>query len=126
MRVRSALDDLLDPDFLKALAEPMRVRMLCCLIKCGRACSVTEIAECCEIDFSVVSRHLALLAQRGLLESEKRGRTVWYSVNADQLAERFRSLAAAVSELSSCQPGQGCCEPGSCSASKRRSRGAES
>ena len=85
--------------------------MLACLAKCGRACSVGEVAECCSVDFSVVSRHLAILARAGVLEANKAGRTVTYSVRFAHLAGVFRSLAVAIEQ---CRPtrleiSRGCC-----------------
>ena len=93
------LDALLDPELLKAIAEPTRARLLSCLLKCRRACSVTEIAECCEIDFSMVARHLATMARAGLITAEKSGRTVWYTADGSALAARCRDLAEAIDEL---------------------------
>lgn len=99
VRRRARFDRLLDPDLLKALAEPTRARLLSCLLKCGRPCSVTEVAECCSIDFSMVARHLATMERAGLVSSEKRGRTVWYRADGAGLASRFRDLADAIDEL---------------------------
>lgn len=99
VRRKARLDRLLEPEMLKALAEPMRARLLSCLLKCGRPCSVTEVAECCLIDFSMVARHLATLARAGLLSSEKKGRTVWYAAEGLALAAHFRALAEAIDEL---------------------------
>jgi len=96
---------------LKALAEPTRARLLSCLLKCGRPCSVTEVAECCSVDFSVVSRHLALMAKAGLVAAKKEGRTVWYSADAPALAERFRDIAKAFNELAA---DDDCCDSGAC------------
>ncbi|MFI4898237.1 MAG: ArsR/SmtB family transcription factor [Phycisphaerales bacterium JB059] len=110
-RRRARLDRLLEPDLLKALAEPTRARLLSCLLKCGRPCSVTEVAECCSIDFSMVARHLATMARAGLLTSEKRGRTVWYAADAAGLAARFRDLADAIEEITpvgGCENDCGC------------------
>jgi ArsR family transcriptional regulator len=115
IRRRARLDRLLDPDLLKALAEPTRARLLSCLLKCGRPCSVTEVAECCSIDFSMVARHLATMARAGLLSSEKRGRTVWYAADASGLAARFRDLADAIDEITpvgGCEDACGCNERG--------------
>ena len=97
-RRRAPVDKLLDPELFKALAEPTRAKLLACLIKCGRPCSVTEIAECCSIDFSVVARHLTALARSGVLESQKEGRTVWYTARSADLAGRFRAIADAIEE----------------------------
>lgn len=112
---RGRIDNLLDPELLKALAEPTRARLLACMLKCGRPCSVTEVAECCEIDFSMVARHLAVLARAGALDYEKQGRTVWYVARAAALAERFRGLAEAIEALTPRDPDPcggnmpGCC-----------------
>lgn len=107
LRRKARLDRLLDPEMLKALAEPTRARLLSCLLKCGRPCSVTEVAECCAVDFSMVARHLAIMAKAGLLTSEKQGRTVWYSADPNALATQFRDLADAIQELDT---STGCCD----------------
>jgi len=109
------LDRLLDPDMLKALAEPTRSRLLSCLIKCARPCSVTEVAACCSTDFSMVARHLSTMAKAGLLVSQKRGRTVWYSADSRALAARFREIADAIDELEpQAQNEAACCDSGCC------------
>lgn len=97
-KTRSRLDELLDPELFQALADPNRARVLACLIKCARPCSVTEVAACCHVDYSMVARQLSALATAGLLEGHKEGRTMWYSARAGHLAKTFRALAAAVEE----------------------------
>lgn len=111
VRRRARFDRLLDPEILKALAEPTRARLLSCLLKCGRPCSVTEVAECCSVDFSMVARHLATLARAGLLTSEKKGRVVWYRADGAALAAHFRGLADTIDELG---PDDGSCETDGC------------
>ncbi|MEO1130268.1 MAG: metalloregulator ArsR/SmtB family transcription factor [Planctomycetota bacterium] len=111
IRRRARFDRLLDPDLLKALAEPTRARLLSCLLKCGRACSVSEVATCCSVDFSMVARHLGTMARAGLLTSEKKGRTVWYTANGPALATQFRDLADAIDELA---PDDACCNDDTC------------
>ena len=90
------IDDLLDAELFKALGDPTRLRLLSCLAKCGRPCSVTELTECCAVDLSVVSRHLSSLEKAGVLSSAKEGRTVFYSVRYKHLTEAFRALAKAI------------------------------
>jgi ArsR family transcriptional regulator len=90
------IDDLLDAEFFKGLCDPTRLNLLGCLSKCGRACSVSEVVDCCCVDFSVVSRHLALLERSGIVDSEKVGRTVFYSVRYGELAGKLRALADAL------------------------------
>ncbi|MDQ7013100.1 MAG: metalloregulator ArsR/SmtB family transcription factor [Planctomycetota bacterium] len=104
-RKKAAIDRMLDPELFKALADPTRLKLLACVLKCGRGCSVTEVAACCSVDFSVVARHLSVLARAGLLSATKDGRTVWYAPRGDALAERFRRLADAIDEWTPAQ----CC-----------------
>ena len=98
----SEFDEALDVDLFKALGDPTRLKLLSCLARCGRSCTTSEVAECCSVDFSVVTRHLSLLAAAGVLESRKEGRTVYYTVRYKELSRSLRSLAAAF---------DGCCRP---------------
>jgi ArsR family transcriptional regulator len=95
------IDDLLDAELFKALGEPTRLKLLSCLAKCGRPCSVTELTECCAVDLSVVSRHLSVLERAGVLTATKEGRTVFYTVRYKHLTDAFRALARSVED---CRP----------------------
>lgn len=92
-RACGRVDSLFDAEFFKAMSDPTRLRLLSCLAKCRRPCSVTELAECCSVDFSVVSRHLGILERAGLLTSSKEGRTVFYDVRYQHLSDTFQALA---------------------------------
>lgn len=102
------IDQWLVPRIFKALGDPTRTTLLACLAKCGRPCSVSEVAQCCSVDFSVVSRHLALLAECDILEADKQGRTVLYRVRYRELSRILRSLADAIDECCPDNSG-GCC-----------------
>lgn len=93
-----AIDAHLNPAFFKALSDPTRVLLLSCLAKCARSCSVSEVAECCAVDLSVVSRHLAQLQKAGLVAAKKSGRMVSYSVRYAEFAAALRQLADAIEE----------------------------
>lgn len=108
---RGPIDDLLDPVLFKAFSDPTRVTLLSCIAKCSRGCSVGEVAECCSVDISVVSRHLALLARSGVLEASKDGRVVTYRVRYADLCRALRALADA---LEDCDPAQGGSPHGKC------------
>jgi ArsR family transcriptional regulator len=97
-RLRVDLDDRLDLELFKALADGNRLRVLSCLVKCGRPCSTSEVAESCEVEFSVVNKHLKILARAGVLEAEKRGRTVWYAARCGDLSGRLSALVDAIGE----------------------------
>ncbi len=86
----------MEPAFFQALADPNRLALLCQLAGCGRACTVSELSACCPIDLSVVSRHLAILRDAGLVEATRSGRQVHYSVNFDLVTGTLRGLADAV------------------------------
>jgi DNA-binding transcriptional ArsR family regulator len=98
--------------FFRALADPTRARILACLYACDRPCSVTELAECCDVDLSVVSRHLTALARAGLVTHERQSRTAWYTPDADAFAARLRELAAAAE---SCKADPDACCDSACS-----------
>ena len=98
---RADLGACLDPRLFRALCDPSRIAILARLAAiCGPA-TVGEVASCCPVDLSVVSRHLAVLRDAGILDSEKRGREVLYRVRFPELAHTLRGLADA---LDACCP----------------------
>lgn len=87
------LSESLNPLLFKALCEPMRIGLLARLSQMSQPATVSQIASCCPIDLSVVSRHLAILRDCGVLKAEKRGKEVWYSVRYNELAAKLREMA---------------------------------
>lgn len=126
-RVRRPIDSALSADLFRALGDPTRLTLLACLAKCARPCSVSEVADCCSVDLSVVSRHLAMLARAGVLSSEKRSKTVHYTVRYADLAASLRAMADAIDACIAHAPAHcsDCCAPGSCrpAAGKRAKKG---
>jgi ArsR family transcriptional regulator len=61
---------------LKALAHPTRLWMAEQLAG-GEKC-VCEFVAVMQVDFSTISKHLAVLKQAGIVEDEKRGKQVFY------------------------------------------------
>lgn len=89
--------------YFSVLAEPARLRLLNLLREQPR--SVGELAAATGSSAANVSRHLALLAQHGLLQREARGTSVYYSIAdpsiyelcnlvCDSLGRRFERTAA--------------------------------
>ena len=66
---------------LKALADPVRLRLLSVVASRtgGEAC-VCDISDGIEVSQPTVSHHLKVLRNAGLLESERRGSWVYYRV----------------------------------------------
>ena len=87
---------LLEPRFFKALSDPNRIALLSRLAKCRQPCGVSELVGCCGVDISVVSRHLALLRDAGILRAEKRGKEVYYSVRCEEVVSTLRRIADAI------------------------------
>ena len=84
----------------KALGESHRLAILDHLCQCAvrgtHQLSVSEIGSCCDLDLSVVSRHLCQLKVAGVLQAKKEGKEVRYSGNASVLAKALRNLADTV------------------------------
>jgi ArsR family transcriptional regulator len=79
-----------------ALSDPVRLRVLSML-------AAAEEGEVCVCDFvgplgksqPTVSHHLKILSEAGLVQGERRGKWVWYSLNRDRLAELRGAIDAA-------------------------------
>jgi ArsR family transcriptional regulator, arsenate/arsenite/antimonite-responsive transcriptional repressor len=71
---------------LKALADPVRLRLLSFIAAqpAGEAC-VCHVIDPVGLSQPTVSHHLKLLHQAGLLERDKRGAWVYYRVVRDRL-----------------------------------------
>lgn len=63
---------------LKALAHPHRL----CIVKglMDNKCNVTKIQECLDLPQSTVSQHLAKLKSAGIIEGQRNGLEICYSV----------------------------------------------
>ena len=70
---------------LKALADPIRLRLVSVVAAGGEACA-------CDLPALVgraqptVSHHLSQLVKAGILEREQRGKWAWFAVNETRIA----------------------------------------
>lgn len=74
----------------RALADPTRRRILELLAR--KDLTAGEIAEEFPIAFASVSRHLAILKDAGLVEAEREGQFIRYSLNTTVYHEVVRYL----------------------------------
>jgi len=85
LREENVLSDQPSPDdcaqWLRALAEPIRLRMLRELL--DAPCSVTELANRVEVGVATASHHLQVLLHANLVQVEKAGRFSIYRLNPD-------------------------------------------
>ncbi len=95
-RCRRPLGEILKPRFFKALADPNRIALLDRLTKHKKRCSVSEMAECCPVNLSGVSRHLAMLKEAGVLKAERKGKEVYYTIDCREIISNLREMAAAL------------------------------
>jgi ArsR family transcriptional regulator len=80
-------------EFFKALGHPARVVLLEAL-RAGEK-NVGELQECLNLEQSSVSRQLAVLRARGIVDDRKEGTTVYYRVRDPmvfQLLDTARSI----------------------------------
>lgn len=66
-------------DILKALAHPVRLCMVRGLLQKKR-CNVTYMQECLNLPQSTVSQHLQKLRGMGIVETERNGLEIHYTV----------------------------------------------
>jgi ArsR family transcriptional regulator len=80
---------------LKALADPVRLRLLSVVASHagGEAC-VCDIAAGIEVTQPTISHHLKVLRKAGLLDSERRGSWVYYRVVPSALEQLSELLVA--------------------------------
>jgi DNA-binding transcriptional ArsR family regulator len=75
--------------FLKSLAHPQRLRIMCLIMEQERP--VGELADAVDLNQSAVSQHLALLRREGLLKTRRDGQTIYYQL-ADRNVTKFFGL----------------------------------
>jgi ATP-dependent Clp protease ATP-binding subunit ClpA len=89
-----------EQEIYQALADPTRRRILEMLRQ--RSLMAGEIAQQFEMSWPSISRHLGVLRSAGLIESEKVGTSVVYSLAADELG----AVANEIGRLAGRRPGE--------------------
>ncbi len=74
-----------------AIAEPARVRMLCCLMD-GRARTSTELAVVAEVSPSTASVHLSKLLEQQLVSVVAQGKHRYYQLASTDVANALEAL----------------------------------
>lgn len=69
---------------LKALADPVRLRLMNLIARSGEACAC-DLPAALERSQPTVSHHLKVLVEAGLLEREKRGKWAWFTVRTERV-----------------------------------------
>lgn len=79
---------------LKALAHPTRLWMAEQL-SAGERC-VCEFVDQIDADFSTISKHLSVLKQAGIVEDEKRGKQVYYTLRVPCVLNFMECVEAVI------------------------------
>jgi DNA-binding transcriptional ArsR family regulator len=74
---------------LRAINHKLRQQILKLIDENGKM-TVTEIYVKLRLEQSVASQHLAILRKAGFVKTERDGKFIYYSVNADRLEELNR------------------------------------
>jgi ArsR family transcriptional regulator len=77
-------------DFLKLISEENRLKILC-LLKEGEKC-VCEIWQCLKLPQNLISHHLKILKDSGLIGSRKEGTKVFYKLNQKVVKKHIKLL----------------------------------
>ena len=83
-------------ELLKALGEFNRLSLVYKLCECETPQNVMCLCDCCNVDASVVSRHLKTMADAGILKLNKKGRERTYSLDRENVAKELRALATKI------------------------------
>ncbi len=87
------LDFEKDSELLKALAHPVRLRIVCGLMS-GDGCNVNKIVENLQLPQSTVSQHLAILRGQGVISYRKDGVKTCYWVTDERVKKLINVLKA--------------------------------
>ncbi len=108
LKIVNELVDVLDSKFFKTLSEPVRVQILKFILLNGRA-DIGTIAENMPQDRSVISRHLNLMFEVGILSCEKESRHMFYEINCQVFLDRHIKITELIKKcMDECCPS--CCE----------------
>ncbi|MFC1812540.1 ArsR/SmtB family transcription factor [Thermodesulfobacteriota bacterium] len=98
------LVEAFDSKFFKTLSEPVRVQILKLILLNGRA-DIGTIAENMPQDRSVISRHLNLMQEVGILKCEKESRHMFYEINGQVFLEKLETITGKIRKcMSECCP----------------------
>jgi ArsR family transcriptional regulator len=87
--------------YLKALADPERLKIIQCLQTGPK--NVSELAALLDKELAAVSHHLSVLRNHGLVLDEKQGKFVVYSLHPEMFRPKKGTQPAHVVDLGCCR-----------------------
>ncbi len=87
---------LLHSHFCSGLADQSRILLIYELAEQPR--NVGELAERLGMTQPVVSRHLSILRERGIVTAEREGRAVYYRISDERIIEALNLLRSIIAD----------------------------
>jgi len=87
----------LHAEICAGLADPNRIMILYALSQSPR--NVTELCNELDMPQPLISRHLKILRERGMVTTERRGTIIVYSLSDRRLVEALDLLRAAMRDM---------------------------
>ena len=84
-------------DIYTAFGNKVRAKLIACLQ--DKPKSVSELIQTCGLAQSAVSQHLSKLKESGLVQTNKEGTVVWYSLKYKKAADISALLMSLEKEL---------------------------
>jgi len=97
-KMAQACANTLDTDFFSALCEPVRVELIRVLIVKGLS-DIQTLAEEFTQDRSVISRHLKVLQNAGIVSANKVGRHQYFQLNGQSIFEQLSSITNVLEKI---------------------------
>lgn len=76
---------------LKALADPIRLKLVNLVARSGECCAC-DLPDLLDRSQPTVSHHLSILVKAGILDREQRGKWAWFQLSNDRLSQVCRAL----------------------------------
>ena len=102
------LDELVksfESKVFKAITEPARAQIIKFLMMNGRS-DISTISKHLPQDRSVISRHLNMMAEAGILIATKETRHMYYTINCQAFLDQFEKITNGIRECMEI-----CCPP---------------
>lgn len=84
----------------KALSDVNRLQILE-MLSCGEMCAC-DIIDGLDLSQPTISHHMKILQSAGLIDSEKRGKWMFYSIDKEKLGQVCDSLKHLASDKEDC------------------------
>lgn len=82
-------------DILKALAHPVRLCIAKGLLENGQ-CNVSHMQSCLEMPQSTVSQHIQKLKSAGIIDGDRNGLEINYSIKDERIKKIIASIINAI------------------------------